>query len=149
MQTGNGIYMTIYHSFDKRIERFLREQPGSNSSRVIKKLKMHYPECDTYFDIYDTFFSKLGVSFGSFPIFVGKSENVNSYIPVINYSEGNLLNEKSRKEKLYDVNSIITLNKCYEYLAKALTYKIVKIENLEELINITLTGIGKTNNNNV
>lgn len=131
--------MKVYHSFNKRIERFLIEQPDSRSSVIINKLKSYYPNMDTYFDIYDTFFFELNVSFENLPIYIDESEKVYSYIPVINYSEGNLLNEKPRKEKLYDDNCKISFDKCYEYLAKALTYRLVRIENFPKLINTIIT----------
>ncbi|WP_282126249.1 hypothetical protein [Marinifilum flexuosum] len=120
-------------SFEKRIERFLQEQPESDAAKIILKLKQQYPHHKTFYDIFDSFYFKIGGNFGTQNLFI---ENLNKeyYTPYIQFAKGNPLNLPEGKRLLYDPNSLLLEDVCYRVLAKELVYTLLKVKEIEQYI---------------
>lgn len=125
----------MYPEFEKRIKRFLNEQPHSNSSRIIKSMRQNLTWSGSYYALYDNLFCSLGVNFGLNCISTEKSTR-ETYSVFIRFSEENHLKEKSKVVEYYTEGRSWKL--CQEKLAKELTYFLLRIDNLKELINNAL-----------
>lgn len=125
--------MTSEQAFSRRIKKFLSEQPESNASQTIRKIEILNPNFNTYYGLFDDFAFKLGLGIIAIEI-VNKNYKTIGYIPSIKYYPDNLLNEEPRTDRLISEASPLRLNKSYEYMAKELLYRIMRVPNLEELI---------------
>ncbi|TPN87400.1 hypothetical protein [Aquimarina algicola] len=120
-------------AFNSRIKKFLREQPESNASKKILEIEKFDPQFQSYYQLFDELTYELGLRIVALerPSKTGKTIR---YIPSIKYFPDNLLNEEPRVDKLINEVSPLSLSKCYKHLAKELIYIIMKVSNLEEII---------------
>ena len=125
--------MTPEQSFNKRINRFLIEQPESNASKTIRQIELLNPGFKSYYGLFDDFAFKLGVSINADEI-GNKNHKTIGYIPSITYHSNNLLKEEPRDHRLISEVSPLSLNKCFDYLAKELLYRIMRVPDLDKVI---------------
>ncbi|WP_214161345.1 hypothetical protein [Litoribacter ruber] len=125
--------MTAEQSFDRRIKKFLHEQPNSDASKTILKIEKLYPGFKSYYALFDDFLYKLGLVMNA-QIIVNKNYKTIGYIPSIKYYPENLLNEEPRIEKLISELSPLSLESSYEFLAKEILYRIMKVRDLNSII---------------
>ncbi len=126
--------MTTKQAFDKRIKRFLKEQPTSTASRIIRKIENQNPNHDSYYSLFDNFSFEIGLGIIAKEVVNRKTDKTIGYIPFLKYYSDNILNEKPRVVSLTSCSSPLSLNQCYDYLAKELLYRIIRIENLDTII---------------
>ncbi|RKE02409.1 hypothetical protein [Marinifilum flexuosum] len=120
-------------SFEKRIERFLQEQPESDAAKIILKLKQQYPHHKTFYDIFDSFYSKIGGIFGTQTLFIENS-NKEYYTPYIQFAKGNPVNLPEGKRLLYDPSVPFSEEECYSKLAKKIVYTLLTVKDIEQYI---------------
>lgn len=126
--------MTAEKAFNGKINQFLIEQPKSLASETINKIKRFYTNKSSYYSMFDDIVFKLGIEIIPQEVVDDKTEATLGYIPIIQYNRENKLKEQPHNELLISQNSPMPLFDCYEYLAKKLLYRIMKISNLDELI---------------
>lgn len=125
--------MTPEQAFNRRIKKFLSENPESTASKKIKILEKFNPKFQSYYELFDSLLLELGISMIIDEKVTKKSRTI-GYIPSLEYHTGNMLKEKSGVVQLINENSPLSLNKCYDNLAKNLLYRLMKVPNLEQLI---------------
>lgn len=125
--------MTAEQSFNKRIKRFLSEQPQSDASDIIRQVEKQNPDFTSHYELFDDFVFKLGLRILVQEI-VSKNHKTIGYIPSIEYYPNNLLKEEPRVAKLVSKLSPLSLNKSYEYLAKELLYRLMRVSDFNALI---------------
>lgn len=113
--------------FNKRIEQFLKEQPDSNASLLIKLLIDSYPQYQNYHTIFDDFCHKIGLGFCAV-----ESTKSNYYVPTFKYYPDNKLKEDPREEPLINRNLPISYQKTITFLAKEVVYRLMRVRNIEE-----------------
>lgn len=123
--------MTGEQAFENRIKRFLKEQPDSTASITIKKLESYYPNFRSYYSLFDEFSFRLGIGIIAKEVVGSKTNKTIGYVPCLKYYADNLLKEEPRVEPLVSGTTPLKLNHCYDYLAKELLYRIMRIQNLE------------------
>lgn len=125
--------MTSEQAFNQRIKKFLLEEPESTASKTIRRIEKFNPNFNSYYQLFDDFAFELGLGMIASEI-VNKNYKTIGYIPSIKYYLDNPLNEEPRIDKLISESLPLSLNKCYEFLAKELLYRIMNISNLETVI---------------
>ena len=134
--------MTVEQAFDKRIQKFLDEQPNSSASKTIRQIERSNPSFKSFYILFDDFTYKLGIEMIARDVVNERTGKILGYIPCIKYSSNKFLNEKPRVEPLIDSEFPLNLIDCYEYLAKELLYRIMRIQDLDELISATQRSLG-------
>lgn len=130
--------MTPEQSFNRRIKRFLTEQPQSTASTTIRQVVMLNPGHKNYYSLFDSFSFRLGIGIIAQGI-INKNGKTIGYVPSIKYYPGNSLKEEPRVESLISETAPLSLSRCYEYLAKELLYRIMRVPDLNSLIKKTTT----------
>ncbi|HCQ16826.1 MAG TPA: hypothetical protein DIU20_11220, partial [Cryomorphaceae bacterium] len=83
----------------------------------------------------DDFAYRLGISIQAIEVTDQKSGKVKGYLPCLKYYPNNPLNEESRLDHL--TSNTLKENKCYELLAKELLYRIMRIKDIEKLLQLS------------
>jgi len=116
--------------FNKCIDLFLKEQPDSSASQFIKLIIDSHPQYRNYHTIFDDLCYKIGLGF-----YGVESIKKNYYIPVFKYYPDNILEEEPREEFLINKNYPISFKKVYTYLAKEIVYRLMRIKNINQILN--------------
>lgn len=125
--------MTSSQAFNRKIKTILTEHPESGATRTIRKIENLNPNCISYYRLFDDFGFKLGIGMITNGI-VDRHYEVIGYIPSIKYYPHNVLGEEPRTYELFSDASPMSLNKCYEHLAKAIVYRIMSIPDFESVL---------------
>lgn len=126
--------MTPEQAFSRRIKKFLSEQPESNASKTIRQMEQLNPHFTSYYGLFDELAYKLGIGMIAAEI-VNRNYKTIGYIPSIKYYPDNLLDEEPRTKPLISESSPLSLNKCHEYLAKEVLYRIMRVPDLGIIFN--------------
>ena len=126
--------MNHIDSFNKEVINLISLYPEDETLELIKR----YKESKRYKDYYMTLDS-LGfkIKFSYLVVFGTTEKNKNTFIPCVKFYPKNPFGEEPRTVELVENdNSFKSLNKCYSYLAKEYIYRLMKLENLKNLISI-------------
>lgn len=121
-------------AFEKRIKKFLIEQPDSSATATILKIKNCLPKSGSYYNLFDDFCNRLGFGFVNDELVNEKNDKTIGFYPLIKYYPNNILNEPAGEKQLVNVNSPVNEKLSYEILAKQVVYRIMEIPNLDEVI---------------
>ena len=99
---------------------------------MIKKIEQKYTNSKDYYSILDSIAFKAGIGILSIPVLDNNNKDL-GFQPHIKYYPDNLLLEIPRTESLAHGN-FMPLDKCYEFLAKELLYRLIRIENIDEIL---------------
>ena len=91
--------------------------------------------------MFDSFSFSLGLGILAVEIVGGRNDKTLGYLPYIKYYPGNKLGEEPRQHQLISTASLLKLNQCYSYLAKELLYRLMRVDNIEELIEKKKQGV--------
>lgn len=118
--------------FKKAFSEILINNPNSDSSELIKKIRNKYPNNKDLYSILDSISHKAGIGILAIPV-VDTNDRDLGYQPHIKYYPNNLLSETPRTEILAGGN-FMPLQKCYEFLAKELIYRLIRVKNIHSIV---------------
>lgn len=84
--------MNAARAFNKKIKKFLKEQPDSIPSNIIRKVISVYPEGKCYYEIFDDFSYYMGINLSYQPL-LNRNNNIKGYIPLLKYHDDNAWNK--------------------------------------------------------
>lgn len=127
--------MTDEQIFNKRIGQFLKEQPNSNASKLIREIVAEYPNYKSYFSIFDDLTFRLGMGFLNTAV-LNESDKIIGYVPQFKFYPENLISEKDEITDLVSSAHPMTRKGSMTFLTKEVVYKLMRIKNLNELIKV-------------
>ena len=121
--------------FNSVIKSFLKEIPDSLGSKIIRKVEQEYSSYRSYYEMFDSFSDKIGITYIAEPIFDKEKEDYIRFMPYINYYPWNILGKEPENIPLISFNNgPMKLDKCYELLTKEYIYELTRIPNILEII---------------
>lgn len=127
--------MTDEQIFNNQINQFLKEQPNSSASKLIRKILAEYPKYNSYFSIFDDLTHRVGIGFLNTPI-LNKANKIIGYVPQFKFYPENLILEKVAVIDLVSSEHPMTREGSMTFLAKEVIYKLMRIKNINELIKL-------------
>ena len=125
--------MSVDKIFEARINKFLNSDPDSDASKTIKLIKSSSPDFwGGYLVLFEELAEFMGLRFNM--VEYKRVRNKRLYVPFFRYKKGNLFGKEEERIKLIDERAPITLDECYEGIAKELLYRFMAVKNLEEVL---------------
>ncbi|MEQ9187728.1 MAG: hypothetical protein RLP15_08330 [Cryomorphaceae bacterium] len=124
--------MTTEEAFNRKISRFLRDEPESSASHTIRKILDNVPYSGSYMFKIEEFAYSLGLGFHLREIEISKGKT--RFIPCFKYYPENVLNETPRTEDLIGQFMPMTKIDAYSFVAKELVYRLMRVENLDQYL---------------
>ncbi len=126
--------MSGERTFHRTMTKILKEQPDSDISKTILKIKGLYPNKNDYYSIFDDLSCRLRVNLYAQPFLHNKKDTIIGYQPRIQYFPDNLLNEKPRIRELREKVTLLTIPRCNRILAETFITELSRISNLDEIL---------------
>lgn len=121
--------------FNSVIKSFLKEIPDSLGSKIIRKVEQEYSSYRSYYEMFDSFSDKIGITYIAEPIFDKEKEDYIRFMPYIKYYPWNILGKEPENIPLISFNNgPMKLDNCYELLTKKYIYELTRIPNIFEII---------------
>lgn len=117
--------------FNRRIAKFLREQPDASSTHFIQKVMSNATSPKDYYSTIKDLADKVGLKFFAEEVSRGR------YLPYFKYDKKGLLKgEITDSDKEYIISDVppMTFNNVITYLASEVVYKLKDVKNIEEII---------------
>ena len=124
--------MSAEQSFDNKIQYILNSAPRSRPARVIKEVMKKAGRL-RYYDAFDEFFHRIGVSLNS-RAFLDNKGNEIGYLPYIIYKPDNKVGKPTEAFCLIDKEFPVSFEKSYELLAKESIYMLSEVKDISNLI---------------
>lgn len=127
--------MTDEEIFNRRVEKFLKEQPNSNASALINRIITEYPNYKSYFSLFDDFTYRIGMGFLNTAV-TNNTNKIIGYVPQFKFYPENLISEKCAVINLVSPNHPMTREGLMKLLSKEVVYKLMRVKNLAELLKL-------------
>lgn len=117
--------------FNRRIAKFLKEQPETSISHFIQRIMSSSSSSKNYYSAIKDLADKVGLKFFAEEVSRGR------YLPYFKYDKDGLSKREStdsNKEYLLSEVSPMTFNDVITYLASEVIYKLRRVKNIEKII---------------
>ena len=124
--------MEYIEHFNKAVKRSFGQNFDNKTMNAIEKYKLKF-RYNNYYETLESLGFSVGIEFMVQTVIREESDEVIGYIPSLKFHDNNPVTGKFEVVEFGQYNSI---NKAYEYIVKEQLYRLMRINNIEEILKI-------------